>query len=160
VEARPLVSGQKAGVRFLPGEILPDCVRLPHHVVAVLERGHAHIGIERGVLRCLVRTLGQIEEANLVVEAEMVGDCQHLEGPRAWRKDVQLDGHDVLLVMWNSDSLRCGIQCYPARPAACVDRPDASASRLKCSSMPGQPPSTSLRMEAPASAPSRSNLRC
>src|SRR5262249_41246363 len=99
-------------------------------------------------------------EANLVVEAEMVGDCQHLEGARAWRKDVQLDGHDVLLVMWNSDSLRCGIQCYPARPAACVDRPDASASRLKCSSMPGQPPSTSLRMEAPASAPSRSNLRC
>src|ERR1700758_220267 len=26
--------------------------------------------------------------------------------------------------------------------------------------MPGQPPSTSLRMEAPASAPSRSKLRC
>src|SRR5262249_60737273 len=53
-------------------------------------------------LRGLVRPLGQIEEANLVVEAEMVGDRHHLEGARARRKDVKLDGHDVLLVMWNS----------------------------------------------------------
>src|SRR5262249_59343939 len=36
----------------------------------------------------------------------------------------------------------------------------ASASRLKCSSMRGQPPSTSLRILAPPSAPMRSNLRC
>src|SRR6516162_3601942 len=57
-------------------------------------------------------------------------------------------------------SLRCEIQRCPARPDACVDRLDASASFLKCSSMRGQPPSTSLRMEAPASAPSRSNLQC
>src|SRR2546428_10665265 len=57
-------------------------------------------------------------------------------------------------------SLRCEIQRCPARPDACVDRLDASASSLKCSSRRGQPPSTSLRMEAPASAPSCSNLRC
>src|SRR5262245_53756369 len=36
----------------------------------------------------------------------------------------------------------------------------ASAARLKCSSMRGQPPSTSLRILAPPSAPMRSNLRC
>src|SRR6266481_1149333 len=34
------------------------------------------------------------------------------------------------------------------------------AAARKLSRMPGQPPSTSLRSEAPASAPIRSNLRC
>src|SRR5262249_22828734 len=53
-----------------------------------------------------------------------------------------------------------GDQLGMVAAAAPTGEDQDSASRLKCSSMPGQPPSTSLRMEAPASAPICSNLRC
>src|SRR5207245_10683146 len=52
----------------------------------------------------------QIAEADLVAEAEMVGDRHHLEGAWARRKDVELDGHVVLPVMRDSDP-----GCAPGR---------------------------------------------
>jgi hypothetical protein len=97
VEPSSLVLREQAALRFLRREILGDRIGFPQHVLAFLQGRHAHVGIERGVLRRPLVALGQVDHAHRVVEAEMVGDRHHLEGARAGRKHVKLDGHEILL---------------------------------------------------------------
>src|SRR4029077_6265697 len=112
---------------------------------AVLERRHAHVGIERGVFRRFLLALDEVEHAQGPVDVEVIGERHHFEGARARREGVDFDRHCFLL--WGS----LGNLRRPHAPSAC---------RLNSPSRPGQPPSTSLRIFSPPSAPRRSNLRC
>src|SRR5262249_17897130 len=131
---------------------LQDGARFPQHVVAVLEGRHAHVGIERGVLRRLLFALYHVDHAQGPVEGEMIGERHHLERARARGKDVEFDCHHVLLF---AVTLRFEVLVLRVATAQ-----RASTWALNSSSNPGQPPSTSLRIFSPPSAPMRSNLRC
>src|SRR4029450_10407478 len=133
-------------------EILQNRVRLPQHVITIPKRGHAHVGIERGVLRRFLLAFDQIDHMQGGIDAEMIGDRHYFESARAGWKDVKL-GHGRLLCF----EIEIGV--WMENVPREIDHA-VSARRLNISSNPGQPRSTSLRIDSPASAPICSNLRC
>src|SRR5262245_21769421 len=143
IEPPFFVGRKQAALGPLGREILQNRVRLPQHIISIAQRGHAHVGIERRVLRRFLLAFEQIDHVQAGLDAKMVGDHHHFESSRAGWKDIKL-GHGPLLC--------CAIEIE-------IDHA-VSARRLKISSNPGQPRSTSLRIDSPASAPICSNLRC
>src|SRR4029450_13594591 len=133
-------------------EILQNRVRLPQHVITIPKRGHAHVGIERGVLRRFLLAFDQIDHMQGGLDAEIIGDRHYFESARAGWKDVKL-GHGRLLCC----EIEIGV--WMENVPREIDHA-VSARRLNISSNPGQPRSTSLRIDSPASAPICSNLRC
>ncbi len=97
VEPLALIPREQGALRLLLREILLDRVRLPQHVIAVPQRRHAHVGIERGIFRRPVVALAEIDHAQRPVETEMIGHRHYLEGARARRKHEELDRHVLLL---------------------------------------------------------------
>ena len=61
VGAAPLVARQEPRLGLLRREVLHDRPRLGEHEVAVDERRHRAVGVERQVLRPLVLALGEVE---------------------------------------------------------------------------------------------------
>jgi hypothetical protein len=96
VEAAALISRQQSALRLAAREILHDRIRLPQHVIAVAQRRHHSVGIERDVVGRLVLALRKIKRPHRDVEAEVMGERDRLEGARARRKREDLDAHDTL----------------------------------------------------------------
>ena len=80
----PGVGGPQSALGLLRREIVQDRVRLPQHEAVVLQHGHPLVGVEPGELRPVLLALEQVDETQVAVEAEMIGQGDHLGG--SWRR--------------------------------------------------------------------------
>src|SRR5262249_45540942 len=61
----------------------------PEHEVAVLERGHPLVPVQRGILTGVLLALEEVHDPHLEIEIEMEREREDLGGTRGRGKDVQ-----------------------------------------------------------------------